>query len=85
MSYTQPIFMPGRRYRVKQSFKSGSTSTFVVGEVLIFERDAYSNYDNSFVYVFRAEIGGETKEWWLLEAQPKELWQQCFEPFSEPD
>jgi len=80
MSYTQPIFEPDRLYRVRQSFKSGPTSTFVTGEVVIFERDAYSRYDNSFVYVFRTKSGAQTKEWWLPEGQPKELWQQYFEP-----
>jgi hypothetical protein len=83
MSYTQPIFMAGRRYRVKQGFKSGPTSTFVAGETLIFERNACSHYDNSFVYVFRAESGNETKEWWLPEGQTKELSQQYFEPLSQ--
>ena len=78
MSYTQPIFVPGCRYRVKQDFKSGPTSTFIAGEVLIFERNAYSHYDNSFVYEFRTEDGAETKEWWLLENEPKESWQHYF-------
>src|SRR5437762_2173836 len=82
MSYTQPIFSPGYRYRVKQSFKSGPTSAFVTGEVLIFDRDAFSHYDDSFVYVFRTEGGCEIKEWWLPEGQPKELWQQYFDPLT---
>jgi hypothetical protein len=79
MSYTPPIFTPGRRYRVKRSFKSGPTSSFVAGENLTFERDAYSHYDNTFVYVFRTEGGSATKEWWLNENEPKDLWQQYFE------
>ena len=83
MSYTQPIFAPGSRYRVKRSFTSGPTSTFVVGEILIFDRDAYSHYDNSFVYEFRNESSSGTKEWWLPEGQPRDLWQQYFEPLSE--
>lgn len=79
MSYTQPIFIPGRHYQVKRSFKSGPASAFVAGEVLVFERDTYSPYDNCFVYVFSAEKGSEKKEWWLLEGQSKESWRQFFE------
>jgi hypothetical protein len=79
MSYTKPIFAPGARYRVKQTFKSGPGFTFSDGEVLVFERDAYSPYDESFVYVFRSETGDQTKEWWLPETQPSEQWQQYFE------
>jgi len=80
VSYTQPIFTPNLRYRVKQTFSSGPTSTFIAGEILVFERDAYSHYDNNFVYVFRAEGDGQTKEWWLPEGQPKAAWREYFEP-----
>jgi hypothetical protein len=83
MSYTNTIFVPGQRYRVKQNFKSGP-STFIAGEILIFERDTFSPYDNCFVSVFRSETGAETKEWWLSESQSKELWQQYFEPPPGP-
>jgi len=83
MSYIQPIFTRGCRYRVKQSFKSGPTSAFIAGEILVFERDSYSHYDNSFIYEFRSESSAETKEWWLLEGQSKELWRQYFEPLPE--
>jgi hypothetical protein len=79
MTYIQPIFTPDCRYRVKQNFKSGPTSIFNAGEVVVFERNAYSHYDNCFVYVFRAESNGETKEWWLLEGQSGELWREYFE------
>ena len=85
MSYTQPIFTSGRRYRVKRNFKSGPTSAFIAGEALIFERDTYSPYDNCFVYVFGKEKGSEKKEWWLSEGEPKESWQQYFEPLPEED
>jgi hypothetical protein len=82
MTYIQPIFTPDSRYQVKKTFKSGPTSTFNAGDVVVFERDAYSPYDNSFVYVFRAESNGEIKEWWLLEGQSKELWREYFGPVS---
>jgi hypothetical protein len=82
MSYTQPIFTPGCRYRVKQNFKSGP-STFIAGEILVFESDTFSPYDNSFVSLFRSETGAETKEWWLLERQSKKAWQQYFEPLPD--
>ena len=82
MSYTQPIFTPGCRYRVKQNFKSGPTP-FIAGEILVFDRDTFSPYDESFVYLFRSESGAEIREWFLSESQPKKLWHDYFEPLPE--
>jgi hypothetical protein len=79
MTYTQPIFVVGKRYRVRQTFRSGGKFQFFVGEIVRFQRDAYSHYDNCFVYVFISERDGSEKEWWLNEEQPPELWQDYFE------
>ncbi len=84
MTYRQQIFTPHCRYRVKRNFDSGPTARFVADEVLVFERDTYSRYDNCFVYIFHTESGNETKDWWLPEGQSKESWQQYFELLSEP-
>ena len=83
MAYTQHIFEPGSRYRARLDFSSGPVSTFRAGEILVFERDAYSPYDDSFVYAFRSEADGTIKEWWLHDNEPKETWQQFFEACSE--
>src|ERR1022692_1949001 len=79
MSYTRPIFTIGERYRAKKDFVSSATS-FVAGEILVFDRNAYSHYDNSFVYEFKAESDGRIKEWWLHENRPAESWKEYFEP-----
>ena len=77
MNWQKNIFTVGARYRVKQNFASGS-STFNADEVLIFEREEYSPYDNCFVYEFNNE-GNDKKTWWLHEDKPTESWQQYFE------
>jgi hypothetical protein len=77
MSCDRPIFKTGERYRVKQSFMSGP-STFTVDELVTFDRDGYSRYDNCFVYEFRSQTDGQTKFWWLHEDQPSTTWQQFF-------
>ena len=82
MTYEQPIFNLGGRYRVKKSFKSGPIFTFILGEILVFDRNSYSHYDNSFVYVFRAESDGKEKEWWLSEHDKKDVWKQHFEELA---
>jgi len=85
MSYEQIIFVPGRNYRVKQTFASGPTTTLTAGEILSFDRNSYSSYDNCFVYVFRSKHGGGVrKEWWLHEEIPPESWREYFEPVENP-
>lgn len=79
MSFIPNIFAPHGRYRVKQNFKSGPASDFITGEVLIFERQAYSRYDNCFVYQFKTEGGNAPKEWWLPEKYDPEVWRDHFE------
>jgi hypothetical protein len=84
MTWRKPIFKKGRSYRVKQSVMSGA-STFVVGEDLVFLQDGYSHYDNCFVYEFRSQSDGQSKNWCLNPNQPETFWQQIFEPMDERD
>ena len=79
MSYRLAIFHVGQKYRVRSTFESGPTSVFTAGEVLIFERDFYSPYDNSFVYSFHSIETGETKEWWLSDGQNPDVWHSLLE------
>jgi len=78
MSYHKPIFIADRFYRVKQTFKSGS-SNFRLDEVLVFVKDYYSIYDSSFVYEFRDTATAETKYWWLPHDDSSSLWEDFFE------
>ncbi len=80
MTHTQRIFTPGRTYRVLASFPSGPTTAFRQNDLVVFERDAYSPYDNSFVYVFRDPSTGGAKEWWLAEETAPEEWMNFFAP-----
>ena len=80
MPYEKQIFTVGRRYSVKVNFVGGPTSHFRCGEILIYARQYYSHYDNSFVYSFVAETTNVNKEWWLHEDEPAESWRQYFEP-----
>jgi hypothetical protein len=78
MSYNKPIFIVDKFYRVKQTFKSGS-SNFQLDEVLVFVKDYYSIYDSSFVYEFRDTTAGETKYWWLRHDDSSSRWEDFFE------
>jgi hypothetical protein len=77
MTYSKPIFKKNRHYRVIQDFQSGP-SNFLRGEILRFDRDSYSPYDNSFVYTFYEEMNTE-KVWLLLNNDPDDTWKQYFE------
>lgn len=72
-----PIFSVGSEYKVVKDFTSGP-STFRQAEVLVFERDGFSPYDNSFVYEFRTKAGGEVKLWLLQKGDSAETWQSYF-------
>jgi hypothetical protein len=87
MIYDLPIFIVGTQYRVKHDFRSGPTSVFSAGEILIFVCGTYSPYDDCFVYTFHSERSGESKDWWLPDGEPKEDWRAHFDElgfFSEP-
>jgi len=78
----QHIFAAGNRYKVKRSFMSGA-STFIAGEVIVFEADGYSFYDNSFTYEFYSKRDREKKIWWLHESKPANSWEELFEPLDK--
>ncbi len=54
-----------------------------MGDVLIFKRETYSPYDNSFVYLFEDFATGNTKEWWLVDGTATDTWKRFFEPVQE--
>jgi hypothetical protein len=84
MSWRQTPFAVGQRYLVKINFTS-AFSHFLAGEMLVFEKEQYSHYDCSSVYVFCNMASGEKKEWWLHDDQPLESWQEYFQlvPFED--
>lgn len=76
-SRRKAIFTPGARYRVKQKAHGG----FEAGEIVIFERVAYSHYDNTHYFEFHSESGAG-KSWLLNDNDPLDTWQQIFELIS---
>ncbi|HTI69378.1 MAG TPA: hypothetical protein VMF06_05405 [Candidatus Limnocylindria bacterium] len=78
MSFRESPFIPGHVYRVKVSFQSASYA-FVAGELLTFDQEKYSRYDESSVFSFRDSTGLVIKEWWLSDDSPIEVWRQYFE------
>ncbi len=75
------IFTAGSRYRAKKSFMSGD-STFLYDEILIFESDGYSRYDDCFIYTFHSQTDGQKKSWWLGYGEPSTAWLDFFEPLD---
>jgi hypothetical protein len=74
----RPIFSTGSAYRALKDINCGS-SNFLAGEHLIFLRDGYSPYDESFVYEFRDDAG-KTKSWLMPEGASENDWKSCFIP-----
>ena len=72
------IFRKGCRYRAKKSFMNG-LATFFADEILIFETDGYSIYDNAFGYEFHSETVGQQKTWFLEIDESPEIWRDFFE------
>lgn len=78
------LFRAGGLYRAKKSFMSGP-STFVRDELLRFQSDGYSHYDDCFGYTFRSDADGQTKYWLLDRDQKPETWCDFFEPADPPN
>ena len=71
------IFKKGALYGAKQTFASGP-SKFFLGEILVFEADSYSHYDNSSVFQFRNTTTKELKGWWLHDSESVDIWKEFF-------
>lgn len=71
------IFSIGAKYRAKMDFKN-SNCDYVKGEILIFDRGAYSPYDDCFIYEFH-NLSGESKIWILQMDQSNDEWKKYFD------
>jgi hypothetical protein len=71
------IFSNDAKYRAKRDFKSASFD-YKKGEVLIFDRGAYSAYDDCFIYEFH-NLSGESKIWILQMDLPVDEWKKFFD------
>jgi hypothetical protein len=70
------IFLQGITYKALKNISSG-TFKFYAGEALVFLRDGYSPYDESFIYEFRSDEG-VTKSWIMPEDASENYWEQYF-------
>jgi hypothetical protein len=70
-------FVPGKLYRARKTFTAGST--FEAGEVLVFERDLFSWYDEAQVYEFHRHTDNKPKQWIVGDEFPLDSWMQYFE------
>lgn len=73
MTWRKDVFKKGALYKAKRTFASGP-SEFSEGEVLSFEADSYSPYDNSSVFQFRNTTTKELKGWWLHDSESVDIW-----------
>jgi len=64
-------------YIVLKSFKA-LRDTFIEGEVLQFERDAWSRYDGVTGYFFRQENSAGTRVWDIGDDDDIEQWRELF-------
>ena len=70
--------MAGRRYRVWQDFKALRDS-FVAGEELTYDRDAYSRYDGYTGYFFTQAGTAQLRSWDIPDDDDLEVWRDLFE------
>jgi hypothetical protein len=78
MPHQRPLFVQGRRYRAKATF-SVLSYRFEAGEVLVFVKQGYTPYDESFVYSFKSVSDGTEKAWALHDSEPDDTWTKYFE------
>ena len=85
VTFSPKLFKVGGLYRAKRSFMSGPDTVFVAGEILAYEDDFHSWYDEAFLYQFHSRTDGQKKYWWMYQAdydekKPETDWRQFFEP-----
>lgn len=71
-------FTPGRQYRVRADFKALRDS-FVAGEVLVFDSQAWSRYDGITGYFFRQDGFEGLRVWDIADEQDVAVWATLFE------
>ena len=73
-------FQEGKRYMPRKSFK-GVYDSFEEKEILLYQRESYSAYDQIAIYIFR-DKAGHLKRWTLHDDLSLESWHQFFQPVS---
>jgi len=80
--WRQSPFVAGHRYRVRRDFKALRDS-FLAGEELTYDRDAYSRYDGYTGYFFTQLGAGQLRSWDISDDDDLEVWRDLFEEILE--
>ena len=82
---TEPIqywsncpFVVGKTYRVRKTFQAMRDS-FVEGEIIVFDREAYSRYDSITGYFFTQEGRQCLRLWDIGDDVDVKVWKEFFE------
>ena len=76
--WRQSPFVVGHRYRIRRDFQAQRDS-FRAGEVLIYDRDAYSRYDGCTGYFFSQLGAPRLRSWDIHDEADLTIWQELFE------
>ena len=76
--WRQSPFVVGRHYRVRHDFQA-LRDRFEAGEVLVYERDAYSRYDSCTGYFFSQPDVTYLRTWDVYDEEELEVWRELFE------
>ena len=74
-------FRVGARYRVRGSFATLRAS-FIAGEILVFDSDAWSRYDGITGYSFSGAGVEGLRTWDISDDEDLEIWRLHFEELS---
>lgn len=72
-------FEHGQRYRVLMDFDS-LRDHFRAGEVLVYDHDTYSRYDNCTAYIFTRPGSTLVRCWDLYDDDDLSMWEMLFQP-----
>ena len=75
-------FLAGHRYPVRRDFKALRDS-FVAGEEMTFDSDAYSRYDSYTGYFFSQPGVAQLRSWDIHDGDDLEVWRDFFEEILE--
>lgn len=77
-------FKIGLPYRVQRCF-TGLRDNFQAGEVLVYDRDAYSCYDGYTGYFFFQPETQQMRSWDIHDDEQPDIWRDLFEEVRRDD
>ena len=80
-SWRPSPFIPGRRYRVREAFQA-HRDRFQAGEILTYDRDAYSAYHGCTGYFFSQPSSDSLRSWAGYDNDDPARWNEFFEAMA---